>query len=430
MTTNKEDEMNKHIVPVTFCFLALFLAACGGRSGLFVPDGLDLDPGQGGSGGEELVLALSAQLDSTTPKTKMMISGLDEWQVFTQYVLINESNVPVKIDEVVVGQRHENGDVADFVSLALATDDKVVRFQTSEPLQADEDQNWVLSEEVVPLIIQPGSKLKVKIMAKTAEVMSGNVDTEPWHGVARSGHTPSLEIISMKAVSDDGEVLNANISQHQAPFMVLRMSQPLISKNQITNKLTTGYVPLLAFDVVGDGDPVSFTQFAVKYKKTVGLLIDHILLTEAGVELPHDSYSVIDENGGGVIPNHLTEDTLWFVFQEPFVTSQTKLIFEIIGMASNVEPGQNITFSFARNTEKILPVTGYITTHGLVLGISQQGIVPNPPDPPEPLPGYPAYFLWSDMSSLEYGTHGFESGDWTTDLYVPGLDIMHTLSAE
>lgn len=256
--------------------------------------------GTGGAGGEEPEPTdcdgqqLNIELSPITPKSQIIVGGSD-WVEVARYVVSNAADKTIKISMAKVTQVNPDGDVADASEVAVAS--SYVIFLTGSEVSADGVSFLFSKEKNGGLVIPPLSSVSVDLAIKPATVVSSVAANGQWHGVARSGHSPTFALTGYRLECDVADVIRP-VDTALPNFMVLRKSvletvqQPLPS-----NTLANGDMDLLKFAVKGSG---RIKQFVIRvWYKTADFAIGPFKLRRNGNEIVPTEFSI---HFTGIIP--------------------------------------------------------------------------------------------------------------------------------
>ncbi len=365
---------------------------------------------------------LTVQPSTNMPSPQIVIGGKDVRVPFSTWDITNGSSGDIVVTSANIRQVDPNGDNADFTMVGLSVNGtSVMSGVATDP----NDGNWSV-DGLSPLTIPAHGTVEVTVWGKMANVVSSSSANGAWNGVARSGHSPSLAIASVR-VKETNAFLDVPVASATLPSMVLRKSQPYVTKLPlVSSTLIEGAdQDLFTFQVTPDlSGSIELAQFGIAWTKSVGMSLYSIGLRRGSTELTFSGSAKIvsdpDRGGNPVLPQE-TNGVLMFDLGDMPISSSGD-VFTVHGTFTGTVPGSSVTLGFDRVPVDTIPVTAFLE---------------NPASGPEthlctvngcyPTPGMDAYmgsFLWSDLTEVP---HSWSSTDWTNDLYVQDMGQTQTL---
>jgi hypothetical protein len=374
--------------------------------------------GTGGDGGGEPLSAVIVRLADDTPESRIVLTSNAPWELyeFTRYDVVNNSDEDIIITSVEVDQVHPNGDIADFSAVNVSMD--------PAPGLSLYSDGWLVSSGVVDpsahftegpldfnfpnesMIIPSRETITLIIYANMSLVRPGSSVDGAWHDIARSGHSPALEIISLE--TDAG---SAVIEEHEAPSMVLRKNRPIITHLPLpTNTLVNDDVDLMKFQVSADvAGMIAMKKWGIGFGKTGAFSISDLRIRRGASDLPLSSYTVevATPNGtSSIIEPDMGFGNINIMFTDEQAFAGPGFIYTLHSEATGVESGDVFTVTLGTGLSWD-PVTTCVSD-----------IMPNG-------------FVWSDVSEVPHSALSCQQGgslDWTHETLVPGLGFSETLS--
>ncbi|OGL79241.1 hypothetical protein A3E39_00475 [Candidatus Uhrbacteria bacterium RIFCSPHIGHO2_12_FULL_60_25] len=367
----------------------------------------------------------------SSPLSRIVVSSADNGPVpvFTNYAVTNATNAAIAVDEVVIRQTNPNGSMADLRKVFILGSSSVgpissLDTDTTPGATPDQDLPVVLTfpvQGIEGFVVPANETVFISLVARPAAPQPTSIPGN----LARSGHTPALEIESMKA--NDGAI-TAEVVPHEAPFHQLRKTKPTIT---VLPLVPSGPVAigvdqdLFKFQVTPDvNGSVSFVQIGLATDKTAGLAVSDLRLRRGATDMDPSSVYVMGSGPGGaplVASETVGKLLIKFPFEEYVAGSGS--VYTLHGTVTYqvATTPSVITIGFDR-TPSTTPVTGSLHNPG---GGPVYSV--NPADAQYPyntVPGWEGVTLWSDLSEVPHST---QSGDWTHDLYLEDLSQTQTL---
>ncbi len=160
-----------------------------------------------------------------TPCSNCLIFGAKIGLVEALFVNDPDS-VPVRVTSAKVCQTDPGGDAADFLGAGIFwASNEFVSADASSP-----DGCWYMTPTSYDIVLDPGGSHLNWISAQIAEPQPWSVAGGVLHGVARSGHTPILELKELTVTSTDGKYQKTLPLSLAGNPMTLRAGMPYFSQ--------------------------------------------------------------------------------------------------------------------------------------------------------------------------------------------------------
>lgn len=363
------------------------------------------------------LLPLEVTLSPTTPPSAILIGGRDTPALFTRYRVRNPNNVRVRLTGAVATQMSPDGDIADFRKVGIESY-RGISFGHPDLMMSDVEINLSLTPSSSELPeVSAKSEIELKVLGWMSNVLPSSVVSGAWHGVARSGHTPSLQLTRLTTK----EAGIAKIVSHDAPIMVLRKSQPIVTVLPLpSTTLANIDMPVFRWQVGADrAGSIGLKQLYLAFKKTAGLALLGVSLRRNGAYIPGGTYDTVVYYGPSPkdIASEIGADRLsgliivYFVDEESI--SGDGNVYTLEAIVAGAKPWQKFEIGFAK------PLTPRSVTGQLVIRDGFFAI--------QLADGTPVIStgLWTDRSEVPHFGGSF---DWTNEYLVRGLSGSVTLS--
>lgn len=368
---------------------------------------------------------LTIELDAASPVPGIVIAGKASWVPFGQYNITNPTALAQTFSIANLRQMDANGDNADFTAVALAMNGAVVM----DSVAVDSDGNWgaMGGPNTSSITVQPGSSIKVQTWGMMANVVTSSAANGQWHGVARSGHTPSLALDSVLITLPNA--LYTQSANTSLPYpMVLRKSKPTVTSLPLmANVLVNVDLDLYKLHVVPDSaGSVALKQVVFQFEKTPNVSLSNFRMRRGSFDMDINSYTITDALNAnslrtGSIPAGTDTGSIVFAMapgmEETLAGSGN--VYTIHATVSGASSGQSVSFGIAREASSDA-LTGLVTDS---LRNGAMGMTPDSASVYH-VGAFYGTFIWSDMSEVPHdqrlGADG-GSNDWTNDQYLQDL---------
>lgn len=365
-------------------------------------------------------------VDDSHPASAIVVGGKDVWIPFARYkaCVQYEGAMIDRLSTTVSSPL--TFDPADISEVGVMAQNASVIVPSSGTTDIDLSQ--------LPIMVPKDGCSTIVLLAKVPQVVAWSLNPAT-SGVPRSGHAPALGLSSgiVTGEWDPGFAGNLNVrttgsssGEHlfvaaaSATYgnpMVLRKSKPTVTSLPLaSNVLANVDMDLFKFQTTPDAAGfVELTQFALRFEKSNGLAIKSLGIRKGATEMSQggevyiltDSLSGLAQGGSGsLVRFHMI----------PQAVSGPGYVFTVHGTLDGVTIGQSLITSFNRVSNNSMPITGKLEHPASGPG---EHLVPFTGWTPDLPAGWDATFIWSDLS--EGASHGWDSLDWTNDLYVQDL---------
>ena len=379
---------------------------------------------------ENVSTKLDIALSATTPQSQIVVAGKGVWAPYSEYDVTNLTDEDQEVVDAYIKQMDWNGDVADFLQVALSVNG-TVRLATSA--STSNLGGYFYSFDVQnPLVIPAHETVMVQVWAKTANVMSSLQTGGAWHGYPRSGHSDSLRLQGLYVASDPSNVAQTCEDSVDPPSMVLRKSKPIIAKQSPSStNLANIDQDLVKFQVAADSaGTVGVKQISFSFAKTAGVGLTNFRVRKGASDMALADVAFTDDAGADVEAGAVTNNTgmivLSFMNEESIVGSGN--VYTVHATVSGASSGKSVSLSLYRDPLASI-VTGYLINNSAVgVMISNADVYNIDTDvAPDGAADAAGTFLWSDNSEVDDTSGG--SRDWTNDNLVQGTNLVQVLSS-
>ena len=344
-------------------------------------------------------------------------------QQFATYAVLNTGDTEQKLTQLTIEQTSINGDFADFHYIGIGGANGKWNGHLVDTLPAYPTNTITVDLSDDPLVLPPHSSTPLAVSGGMNDVVS-SAACPSGHGCARSGHTLSLKVTS--AIATDG---NADVPAHTTAPMVLRQSQPFITKQELVNTtLVNADQDLLKFQVSADTTgPIGVKHFELVYTKSKEFSISDLRLRRGDTDMPLDSYRVLhgwpnplDCKAGPCIDkvdNGVNSPLAIELVNEEFIQG-SGVTYTLHGTVQDVAAESFLIFGFGwagLDTN----LTGCLTTLGDEFSLQTNGSNSG------------GNIFWSDLSETPHSSTTCDQGgsmDWTNGYLVYGMSESQTLS--
>lgn len=372
------------------------------------------------------------------PAPAIVVGGKSDCVPFSTWSIVNLTGQEQAMTYAFIDQVDPNGDNADFTQVGLIINGSTVFVGNATNPQGD----WYVdgSPSTPAITILPNAQMDVQVCGVMANVLSSQDANGAWHGVARSGHTPSLALKGVMTKQANGTVWQS-ANAEQPGSMVLRKSMPVVTQQALTsNTLANGDQDLISFQIAADpAGSIGLKQMVFNVDVKGLFITQHFHVRRGDTDMDPSTYALVTNGltvGQGDIINPA-------YCQTPGDCSGYKLIFSLSD--EEVISGSGNVYTLHADVSGV--------TDGCSLDIQPQLLLPSAPaglitgQLVEALPPYlsisgstpatlPQMFIWSDMSEVPHGANAPWTGnptpssaDWTNGMDLTGFAFGVTLKS-
>lgn len=367
--------------------------------------------------------------DTDGHASRIVTAGTGKWERFVAYYVCAGAEEDVLVERVTIEAGSDLPmDNADFASVAVRSYSDILGIGT---LSAGTSGKVSIALSKPILAPKGGTCTPMQFVAKISPVVASSTVGGATTGVCRSGHAPALGLAKKDATTLDidavgatsGKKIVASVGEfvHRGQPMVIRKSQPIITKQDLSSTTLANIdQDLFKFQVAADSaGPVAVKQFAFSMKikdaqlcnfrlRLGGSDIDPSMVKIVAHWPPEDGeYDIGD--GTGICP--IADQDVTVTVAPETLKSLTN-VFTLHATVSATKTGSSVSISFLRGTDMGVVTAGISTVK------SHVELMPSKL-------GWRYGIVWSDLSEVP---HSEKSIDWTNDVLVNDLTGSVTLT--